>query len=606
MLNLSAEQKNPKKKQSFLGNNTTKSQQDILHGTGLTSRASERAEKALDRHEKEIGSVITDEEVKTSIIETDHPDILTLGAPKDIVWDDSQIAALKGLSKQQFGCLIGAAGTGKTTVTKELVRQAMINVPLISMNSTRPKHLHNDEDKSTNVAVGFCAFTGRATEQLKKALPAEYHELCHTIHATLGYMPFDEEYFDEKSDSWKTKKVFHPTFNAANKLPFKLIVVDESGMFAINLANELFDAITDDCRIILIGDINQLPPVQGRSVLGFAMINWPTFTLEKIHRQAADNPIISNAHRILQGLMPRKAEGKFEIKALPPGGESTHKYVVDVVKQFVKNGEFDPINDAFIVPQNVGIVGQVHFNEYFVQAFNPAEIDPVTQRQINPRELIRAGRNNPIFAIGDKVMLLQNDRERNLTNGMTGVITDIKVNGSYRGEHHKQMNEFDIDGSDMSFDLDGFDDALDTEEAISVKQEEEEDENKRQASHVVTVKFKTGNFETEVPFSTSGQFGKLTHAYAFTCHKSQGGEYPTVIIVCHSTNAGMLNREWLYTAITRAQNKVILLANDRGLLKAVNNQTIKGNTIEEKANCFLALQDKHDTKLPNLPKPREI
>ena len=120
----------------------------------------------------------------------------------------------------------------------------------------------------------------------------------------------------------------------------------------------------------------------------------------------------------------------------------------------------------------------------------------------------------------------------------------------------------------------------------------------------MTVQFQ--NRDEEVVFETAGAFKKITHAYAFTCHKAQGGEYPVVVILVHSANLRMLTREWLYTAITRAQDRVILLCNQRGLTHAVNSQKIKGKTIAEKAEQFLALQDKEDTKLPILPEPEEI
>jgi len=605
MLKFSEQPKETNSLESIFGSKK-ESKLDVLHGSGFTSRKAKQADADLNQREAAAQHIIADSE---AIRETQSSDPIVLSAPvpSDITWDESQLAAIEGLQYEQFGCLIGAAGTGKTTVTKELVARLQGTISLMRTVDALPPHLRDKDahtssgSNSQSVAIAFCAFTGRATEQLKKALPPEYHGLCSTIHSLLGYMPEMEPWFNEDDKMWQERKVFRPSFTAANKLPHKIILIDETGMLPILLWNELVAAMTPDCRVIMIGDINQLPPVQGRSVLGFAMLKWPTFTLETIHRQAADNPIIANAHRILQGLSPKQYPGQFEIKAISDGSQKAFGQVTMFMKQLYGNGEFDPVTDAFIVPQNKGQLGQVSFNESFVQAFNPSREDGT-----NRREIIRAGRTNPMLAVNDKVMLLQNDRERNLTNGMTGMITAINMNGKYRGDHHSQMDDFDFESTDASFDLNDIEAELKSDVVISVAPEEEEDENKRQASHVVTVEFQAGATTKSVQFSTSGQFAKLTHAYAFTCHKSQGGEYPTVVIVCHSANGIMLNREWLYTAITRAQGRIILLCNDRGISKAIRVQTIKGTTVAEKAQSFLDLQDRSDTKMPELAEPYNL
>jgi ATP-dependent exoDNAse (exonuclease V) alpha subunit len=203
-----------------------------------------------------------------------------------------------------------------------------------------------------------------------------------------------------------------------------------------------------------------------------------------------------------------------------------------------------------------------------------------------------------VFAVNDKVMILANDNKIGLTNGMIGVVEEIVPNGNFGGAVVAQ----NIIDENADFDLTDFADELDAN--ISVDKEDKEDENERAASHIMKVKFQ--NVTEVVDFETAGAFKKISHAYAFTCHKAQGGEYPNVVILAHSCNLGMLSREWLYTAITRAQKRVILLCNHRGLTHAVNLQKIKGNTIAEKAKQFLALQGKEDTQLPNLAEPETI
>ncbi len=562
---------------------------DVLFGTGLTKKVAEKGDKEA------IKFNFTKDTLKApELPEPAQPPIISVPVPSDIIWDESQLAALDGIRSQKFACLIGAAGTGKTTVTKQIVSEIQQSVSLIDLNRTR---VQQSDKKEMNIAIAFCAFTGRAVQQMKRALPREYHPMCQTIHATLGYVPTKEPYYNEEKKMWLEKLVFKPTFTADNKLPYECIVIDEGGMVPINLWNELEAAMIDKCRVIIIGDINQLPPVQGRSVLGFAMIKWPTYTLEHIHRQAADNPIIANAHNILGGLFPVKDKRKFAIMPLDGGSIMAFNQTIGVVQQLHKRGLFDPFRDALIVPQNKGPLGQIMLNERLVHYFNPPTKTD-TGAIINKRHVITAGYQHVTFAVGDKVMLLQNDRQRGLTNGMTGKVIDIAPNGRFSGDrssHHiDEKFTGTLDADDMT--------DLDLDEEVNQK---EEDENQRQASHIMTVQFGDTDDRREVTFSSAGQYKTVTIAYAFTCHKSQGGEYPTVVIMLHSANIRMLTREWLYTAVTRAQDRVILLCNDRGLAQAIYTQRIKGKTVKEKADCFLALQDKWDTKLPNLPEPME-
>lgn len=577
-------------------------------------------------------------------------------APAGIEFDEYQLAALRGIKMQQFACLVGPAGCGKTTTEKALVKDLENEIPLVDLNLTRLENRRSNT-KDLNIAVGFCAFTGRAVQQMKRALPKEYHPMCATIHSTLGYHPVPEVRLDKKTGQYKDVLVFRPYFTAANKLPYKAIVVDEAGMCPIYLWNQLLDALPSDCRIILIGDINQLPPVQGRSVLGFAMIKWPTFTLEKIHRQAADNPIIANAHRILRGEMPIPDGKHFGMKEIPDGSLSAFPVIKAVVIHAHKKGLFDPLKDGLIVPQNKGTLGQLNLNDSLRNYFNPGN-----------RILIKTGIQNVLFSIGDKVMLLQNDNMRGLTNGMTGVVTDIRINPNFQGDFtseqfRKQNANIEITATSLD---DLFGDGK-TDDDLDEKSEKNKEINQRQASHIMEVKFDVPTFdvaadianwrdkieaiknsgtefieetvyhentdgiveediisytiedckrhidrlENQVPyelveFQTAGQYRMVTHAYAFTCHKSQGGEYPTTIIVVHSANHIMLTREWLYTAVTRAQNRVILLYNKRGLAQALGTQRISGKTVKEKAEQFISLMDKADTTVPDLPEPKEV
>lgn len=593
----------PKGKTQKMGKVKSAPKRDILFGTGFTKKVAEQAEK---QHAK-VEAVTTSERLEN--IETQGEAVLA-GEPEfkvaelpstlmadDLVLDEFQSAALNGLRTQKYGCLIGAAGTGKTTTLKALIHEVEDAVPIVDLNTAR-----TDTDKTNrqemHVAVCFCSFTGRAVQQMKRALPEKYHPLANTIHMTLGYKPIVVEYLDEKTNEMKEKRVFRPTFTAYNKLPFKICIVDEAGTVPIALWNELIAALPSDCRVFLIGDLNQLPPVQGRSVLGFAMLQWPTFTLEQLHRQAEGDPIAENAHRVLRGQKPLTDHDtkKFIVKKIGDGSLGARKETLVSVQHLHKQGIFDPMRDALIVPQNISAIGQVELNQQLVNYFNP----PIRNDEneiLNPRVIITAGYVHLVFAAGDKVMLLANDNQRGLTNGMIGVVESIVPNANFKGEAVSQTID---DSFDADFDLTDLADEL----MQFAKEEEEEDESERAASHIMTVKFQ--NVKEEVVFETAGAYKKIAHAYAFTCHKAQGGEFPNVVLLVHSANLRMLTREWLYTAITRAQERVILLCNHRGLTHAVNNQVIKGKTIAEKAERFLALQDKADTQVPELPSAETI
>jgi hypothetical protein len=155
------------------------------------------------------------------------------------------------------------------------------------------------------------AFTGRATQMIKKNFPRDWHGNIMTIHRMLGFVPEWYEDWDEESQDYKNKMRFAPTYNSMFKLPWDIIIIDEAGMLGLDLWHQLLDACKDGCRIIMIGDINQLPPVHGKSVFGFAMANWPSWELTHVHRQKGeDNEIVDNAWRIIHGQRPQSG-GRF-------------------------------------------------------------------------------------------------------------------------------------------------------------------------------------------------------------------------------------------------------------------------------------------------------
>jgi ATP-dependent exoDNAse (exonuclease V) alpha subunit len=403
---------------------------------------------------RELSSASTKQPTNTSASTTtsETKPLASTATPATFQWDESQLSAIESILKTRFSCLIGAAGSGKTTVVKEIVRR------LESEGVIQPLSYQRCNGQSRNVYnVSFVSFTGKAVEQLRKSIPPHLQCCCETIHSLLEYAPvvIDKVVEVEGHNEVKASRIFLPRRDEFTKLPQSIIVIDESGMVGVELWNNLFKALdksNPNLKIILIGDINQLPAVIGKSILGYALNSprWTTCTLTKIHRQALDNPIIANAHAIKDGHQPHASEPlpntmrKFNlinIGSLTPAeregvrngtlnrnlydiknrASTALNIVVKMIAKLYACGEYDPDVDQIIVPQNVGMLGQESLNAKLAQVFNSA----------NRRHAIRASYETRFLAIGDKVMFTKNDYGLGILNGMTGYIKNISLNTAY-------------------------------------------------------------------------------------------------------------------------------------------------------------------------------
>lgn len=574
----------------------------------------------------------------------------------DFPFDPSQLEAIYGVVNQRYACLIGAAGTGKTTSTKKIVDLIKSDLGEVVMTDyfKNPNRKGNDENlpdesyydpdddyempEGAIPAIALVGFTGRSTQMIKKNFPQSWHGNIMTIHRMLAYMPEYYEDWDSDSQEFKNKMRFVPTYTAIRRLPWDVIVIDEAGMVSIDLWMNIWAAAKDGCRIIMIGDINQLPPVHGRSIFGFAMTAWPTFELTHIHRQVGvNNSIVDAAHSILKGQNPR-SDGPVTLSLCGEGEEAkrntleTLKYIVgnqdwkflkilvpeidskasvrirQVVKLLAQRGFYNPELDTIITPTNGYepgsrgyYLGQAQLNQELATALNPD----------SPRYIIDAGRDRKYFAEGDKVMATKNDHEAGITNGMTGIITKIERNGEYTGEWQRfglidevakwvALNPEEEDqGDDVSIeDIEALADQMEKNKEV-----QKESRDRGPASHVVTVRFGEGKHAIEMPFSTLAEVNTLMTAYAVTCHKMQGGESPLIMGIVHTAQKSMLNREWAYTMVTRASGRCIMFYTELGLKVSLSKQDIKGQTLREKIQFFaqLASQKAGAYELP----PRE-
>ena len=542
----------------------------------------------------------------------------------NFTWDDSQLSAIDNICRDKFSVLIGAAGSGKTTVVKEIVNR------LSSQGLIKPLTYQRANGVNVNrYNISFCSFTGKAVEQLRKSIPANLQCCCETIHSLLEYSPEIVERLTTDAHGntiVKNSKIFLPRRNDINLLNQNIIVIDESGMVGIDLWNNLWKALDygklPNLKIILIGDINQLPAVIGKSILGYALNSplWHTNSLTHIHRQALDNPIIFNAHQVKSGKPPVKDTSvsttepwlnhfnlidfakltpaereKVKLGTLPPDYGSKKSSpsgvlttLVNLTKFLLNKNLYDPSLDQIIVPQNIGLLGQEVINQKLAPLFNPN----------NKRIIIRASYETKFLAIGDKVMFTKNDYASGILNGMTGYIENIAINGNYTDAIGLRIAEANakstIDGAPDTHSL-----SLDEDSANSLlkdidqfNKDHAEDgsklESEQQASHVITIRYTPlGSDQTAtIAISTVGAVRGLLLAYAITCHKAQGSEYRKVLICVHPTHAKLLTREWLYTAITRARENCFLLCSDYSINLCLHRQAVKGETIGEKAKNF--------------------
>ena len=529
---------------------------------------------------------------------------------KAITLDESQTAAVAELAKHQYGCLIGAAGTGKTTVQKYLIQQLMYGeggIPAKFLDSVQ----------GLNYAV--VAFTGMAVQVIKSNLPDWMQSSAKTIHSLLEFAP-------EESISTKTGKptrVFLPRRHNLFKLDHDVIIIDESSMLGMDLWKQLIAALKPGCRIYMTGDLNQLPPIIGQPIFAYALSKWPVCELTKVHRQkeAGANRIVEVAHEVLNGKMPTFDPTKnnphwrvigYQLDQNPQKASTQILSILDQLRKRHVDIEADPTTPLIYDPfrdrvmtagngfdntQTSSMVQQAPLNESLSLLIQPPDRE-------HPRYLIDAGRSVKKFAVGLRVMATKNEAPNEVnrvTNGTTGVIQSISANGEYSGNKDmfgieseviarakSRIQAIKLNGlnaiSNASFDdLDAIDLDDADGDADGLSSAKEVADGGGYSSHSVRVKFDNGAERTYV--SKAG-VESISLAFASTVAKCQGSQFETAIIICHHAQKGQLSREWLYTAITRATKRVIILYTDFGLRASISKQRIHGKSIAEKVERY--------------------
>jgi len=304
-----------------------------------------------------------------------------------------------------------------------------------------------------------------------------------------------------------------PTYNWQDKLSCDLLVVDEMSMVDVQLASLLTDALENDTKILFVGDRDQLPSVNPGNVLSDMIHSGlPTVALTEVFRQAQESQIISNAHRVNQGksLLIDSDKGDFYFI----NQEDPKRIAALIVRSALRFQELGySLSDILILsPMKKGPAGTLALNDQLRDALNPSD-STKKEWEIGKR----------LFRLGDKVIQIKNNQSKGVFNGDIGVITKIS----------KEVNENNETVEKMTCDF------------MGIKASYEKSET-----------------------------NELELGYAITIHKSQGGEAPIVIIPATTSHYVMLARNLMYTGMTRAKERIVLIGTQKAMEIAIGNNKL--------------------------------
>lgn len=395
---------------------------------------------------------------------------LKISKKEDIEYSPKQVEAIKVALSDPITIITGGPGTGKTTIIHAIIKM------YLELNK-------NNENLTEEIAL--VAPTGRAAKRLKDASGIN----AMTIHKFLGFEG-------------------HGVFKHSKEIPTsaRLIIVDEASMMDISLASRLFVSMDKNARIVIVGDVDQLPSVGPGQVLLdlISSKEIKVIRLDKIHRQAENSTIIKLAHAINEGILPDNILEKQHDRNFI---NTEDEFILDMVMktiQYAMEKGMDIIRDIqVLLPMYKGDIGINEFNRYIQSQINALKY--------GEEEISHLGRK---FRIQDKVLQLVNRSEKGVMNGDIGVINRFIRKDS------------DIKGIQVLFDFG----------VVEYSIEELED---------------------------------LNHAYAISVHKAQGSEFDLIIMPITSKHFIMLKKKLIYTAVTRAKKSLLLIGNIQALNRGI-------------------------------------
>ena len=431
---------------------------------------------------QELNIVCADQEEKL------RQNVTRMEKSSGIVLDEGQRQAVVQAVKNGLMILTGGPGTGKTTTINAMIRYF----------------------EGEGLEISLAAPTGRAAKRMKEATGHE----ASTIHRLLELSGMAEE----SSANIRFEK------NAENPLEADVVIIDEMSMVDIYLMHALLSAIVPGTRLILVGDMHQLPSVGPGSVLKDMIRSeaFPVVRLEKIFRQAQESDIVVNAHRIQKG----------------------EQVVLDNHSRdffFLQRNEIQVIQKVILTLVSRKLPGYVDARPQEIQVLTPMRKGPlgverlneILQKYLNPPSPEKAEKETSggIFREGDKVMQIKNNYQM-----------EWEIRGRHGIAAQKGMGVFNGD--------------LGTISSINPFAE------------LLTVEYEEGRF-AEYTFK---QLDELELAYAITIHKAQGSEYPAVVIPLLGGPRMLMTRNLLYTAVTRARKCVVLTGSAETFRAMIENQ----------------------------------
>jgi exodeoxyribonuclease V alpha subunit len=506
-------------------------------------------------------------------IKKEDPNLITTDKfGNTITYNQKQAEFVKLASSGKSCVLIGAAGTGKTTCQKGVVSALINNNIAGKLQAMGHKHLISDTP-----GIVVCAYTRRAVANIRRNMSDDMKNNCITIHKLLEYEPVYYEVMDDNTGESKTTMKFEPTRNENNPLPSTIhtIIFEESSMIGTDLHREVINACPHNPQFIYLGDIQQLPPVFGPAILGFKLLSLPVVELTEVYRQALESPIISLAHRILSGnQLPKEEYPNWkkpnQLTIHPWKKKISAQEALNTAGMFFtaaeKNNIYSPEEDIILIPFNKSF-GTDELNKIIANHL-------ARKRNADTYEII-AGFNKHYYSIGDKILFDKED----------AVITKIEPNPTYTGARYiPHSKTLDYWGFDPIVHAEVSQEDVDVDFMLSQVASTDDKDRVRQASHRITIK--RADIEKEQTLDKAADLNAMSLGYCLTVHKSQGSEWRKVFFVAHQSHATMLQRELLYTAVTRAKEELYIICEPETFTNGIKSQKVKGNTLTEKAEYF--------------------
>lgn len=541
------------------------------------------------------------------------------GVTRDVTLNEKQQLFITTMLAGEDCCLIGAAGTGKTTCVGKAI------TALVDSGQLQPLGEATKWLRSNISGVLITSFTRKAVNNIRRATPDSLKPHVLTLHKVLEFAPVFSEIYDDASGKLKKTMSFEPQRTELNPLPagLKYIFFEESSMIGTDLYNLLLAACPHMPQEIFIGDIRQLPPIFGPAILGFKMALLPIVELTEVYRQANGDmsPILRLAHAVLSGdshkFEPKvviekqkhpyldKIVERKSVPSLQAFQESSTYGTVTIqpwqktlpedkacdtlIQQFIaweKEGYYLPNDDIILCPFNKSF-GTIEINKGIQQYLG-------RKRGAVVHEVI-AGFNTYFFAEGDRVLYDKED----------AFIERIERNPAYLGKSPRPASQYldrwgsyqeppsdsdlaKAEAEEVELQADAMDAFID-----SFTTSDEEDASRvNAASHQITIRFA---FSDEVMELKSAQeINALLGGNALTVHKMQGSENRTIFVALHKSHAVMINNELLYTAISRAREKLHIICEVDTFFKGVKTHKVRGQSLEDKIKFFMGKTEFED------------